>query len=75
MCSLHRDRQRCANLQPDNAPAQLPRTASAPLESKHSIALQHLSYTYPKAAYAAAARDLEVQINEGGLGLVGSTGA
>jgi ABC-type multidrug transport system fused ATPase/permease subunit len=62
-----------ADLHPDNAPAQLPRTA--PLKAKHSIALQHLSYTYPKAAKPALI-DLNLEIPVGSaVGLVGSTGA
>jgi ABC-type multidrug transport system fused ATPase/permease subunit len=64
-----------ADLHPDNAPAQLPRTAPAPLKAKHSIALQHLSYTYPKAAKPALI-DLNLEIPVGSaVGLVGSTGA
>jgi len=64
-----------ADLHPDNAPAQLPRAAPAPLKVKHSIALQHLSYTYPKAAKPALI-DLNLEIPVGSaVGLVGSTGS
>ena len=65
-----------ADLHPDNAPAPLPTTTSpAPLKAKHSIALQHLGYTYPKAAKPALI-DLNLEIPVGAaVGLVGSTGA
>jgi ABC-type multidrug transport system fused ATPase/permease subunit len=64
-----------ADLQLDNAPAKLPTTALIPLEVKQSIALQHLSYTYPNAEKPALT-DLNLEIPVGStLGLVGSTGA
>jgi ATP-binding cassette, subfamily B, bacterial PglK len=64
-----------ADLHPDNAPAQLPKTAPAPLKTHHSIALDSLSYTYPKAAKPTLV-DLNLDIRVGSaVGLVGSTGA
>jgi len=65
-----------ADLHPDNTPAQqLPKTTHAPLKAKQSIALDHLSYAYPKAAKQALI-DLDLEIPVGSVvGLVGSTGA
>jgi len=65
-----------ADLHPaDNTPAQLPKTAPAPLKAKHSISLDHLSYAYPKATKPALI-DLNLEIPVGSaVGLVGSTGA
>ena len=58
-----------------NAQAKLPNTASAPLKAKYSIALQHVSFTYSKAANTALV-DLDIEIPVGSaLGLVGSTGS
>jgi len=64
-----------ADLHPENIPAQLPKTMSAPLKAKHSISLLQLSYTYSKAAKPALI-DLNLEIPVGSIvGLVGSTGA
>jgi len=64
-----------ADLHPDNAPAHLPKTEPEPLKATNSIALEHLSYTYPKAAKPALI-DLKLEIPVGSaVGLVGSTGA
>lgn len=59
----------------NNASMQFSETASAPLRAQSSIALRHLSYTYPKAAHPTLI-DLNLDIPVGGaIGLVGSTGA
>ena len=64
-----------ADLHPRNIPAQFPKTTLASIKAKYSIALQHLSYTYPKATKPALVDlNLEIPINSA-VGLVGSTGA
>ena len=63
------------DLHPNDVPEQLPIGTLAPIKAKRSIALQHLSYTYPKASRSALI-DLNLEIAVGSsVGLVGSTGA
>ena len=64
-----------ADLHLGNIPAQLPQNTLTSIKAKYSIALQHLSYTYPKAAKPALVDlNLEIPVNSA-VGLVGSTGA
>lgn len=64
-----------ADMHPHNPPAPLPVRAAAPLKARYRIALENLSYTYPKAAKPALV-DLNLDIPVGSaVGLVGSTGA
>jgi len=64
-----------ADMHPDKTPEQLPKTMLAPIKVKHSIALQHISYTYPNADKPMLT-DLNLEIPVGSaVGLVGSTGA
>ena len=64
-----------ADLSLDNAVAQLPRSAPEPLKAKRSIAMQRLSFTYPKATKPSIIElNLEIPVGSS-VGLVGSTGA
>jgi ATP-binding cassette, subfamily B, bacterial PglK len=64
-----------SDLQPGNAPEQLPISSIVPLKAKHMIALRHVSYTYPQAPKPSLI-DLNLDIPVGSaVGLVGSTGA
>lgn len=66
--SVHRDLAAARHL------PQLQSTAVAPLALRASVALDHVSYTYPRAA-APALRDVALEIPIGSrIGLVGATG-
>jgi ABC-type bacteriocin/lantibiotic exporter with double-glycine peptidase domain len=64
-----------ADIHQNNSPEQLPMCIPKKLKAERSIALEHLSYTYPNAIKPAL-KDLNIIIPVGGsLGIVGSTGA
>ena len=63
------------DMHPNDVCLPLSDQQSTPLKAHHTIALRHLSYTYPGTAKAALI-DLNFEIPVGSsLGLVGSTGA
>lgn len=64
-----------ADIHQNNSPEQLPMRVPTKLKAERSIALEHLSYTYPNAIKPAL-KDLNIIIPVGSsLGIVGSTGA